>query len=57
MFGVDSMDGHGFRGFHKGDVCNPVVPESLAPRLFAAGFVEVDVERGDDVFRFAARTG
>jgi SAM-dependent methyltransferase len=57
MFGVDSVDSHGFRGFHKGDVCNPVEPESLAPRLFAAGFVEADIERGDDVFRFAARAG
>jgi SAM-dependent methyltransferase len=55
MFGVDSLDDPGFRGFHKGDVCNPVDPRGLARRLRAAGFSHADVERGDHVFRFAAR--
>ena len=57
FFGVDSLDDPGFRGFHKGDVCNPIDPRGLARRLRAAGFAKADVERGDHVFRFAARAG
>jgi SAM-dependent methyltransferase len=57
LFGVDSVDDPGFRGFHGGDVCNPIDPDALPPRLLAAGFAEADVERGDHVFRFAARAG
>ena len=53
--GVDSLDDPGFRDFHAGDVCLPVDPEALEPRLGAAGFTEIEVERGDGSFRFAAR--
>ena len=55
--GVDSLDDPGFRGFHRGDVCNPVDPSGLARRLRAAGFSNASVELGDHVFRFAARAG
>ncbi|HUL84885.1 MAG TPA: class I SAM-dependent methyltransferase, partial [Actinomycetota bacterium] len=53
--GVDSLDDPGFREFHAGDVCLPVDPDALEPRLRAAGFTEIQVERGDGTFRFAAR--
>lgn len=53
--GEDSLDDPGFREFHEGDVCVPVDPETLGVRLAAAGFNEVDVERGEEVVRFAAR--
>ena len=55
MLGVDSLDSRGFRDFHRGDVCVPVDPETLAARLLDAGFVDVDVVRGDEAVRFAAR--
>jgi SAM-dependent methyltransferase len=55
--GVDSLDEPGFRGFHRGDVCNPIDPSGLARRLRAAGFSKANVERGDHVFRFAAQAG
>jgi SAM-dependent methyltransferase len=55
MLGVDSLDSRGFRDFHRGDVCVPIDPETLAARLLEAGFVDVDVVRGDDAVRFAAR--
>jgi SAM-dependent methyltransferase len=55
MLGVDSLDSRGFRDFHRGDVCVPVPPETLAARLRDAGFVDVDVVRGDEAVRFAAR--
>jgi SAM-dependent methyltransferase len=55
MLGVDSLDSPGFRAFHRGDVCNPVDPETLGRRLIDAGFVEVEVAIGDEAVRFAAR--
>jgi SAM-dependent methyltransferase len=56
LVGEDSLDGPGFRDFHRGDVCVPVDPETLEARLYAAGFPEAEVERREDVVRFAART-
>lgn len=53
---ADSLDDPGFREFHRGDVCVPVDPDTLAPRLRAAGLTDVDIERGDGVFRVAARS-
>ena len=54
--GSDSLDSPGFRGFHEGDVCNPLAPEDLANRLAAVGFDDVTVtgewtsqEREDEV--------
>jgi SAM-dependent methyltransferase len=55
FLGVDSLDSPGFRGFHRGDVCNPVDPGTLGLRLAKAGFVDVDVAVGEDAVRFAAR--
>ncbi len=55
LVGVDSIDSPGFRGFHRGDICNPVDPDTLGMRLKEAGFVDVEVERGDGVVRFAGR--
>jgi SAM-dependent methyltransferase len=55
LLGVDSLDSPGFRDFHRGDVCVPVDPDTLGARLLDAGFVDVDVARGDDAVRFAAR--
>jgi SAM-dependent methyltransferase len=56
LVGEDSLDGPAFRDFHRGDVCVPVHPETLEARLCSAGFVEAEVERREDVVRFAART-
>jgi len=53
--GVDSLDDPGFREFHAGDVCLPIDPDALEPRLRTAGFTEIQVEHGDGAFRFAAR--
>ncbi|MGZ4131145.1 MAG: class I SAM-dependent methyltransferase [Actinomycetota bacterium] len=53
---ADSLDDPGFREFHHGDVCVPVDPDTLVPRLRAAGFTDVDIERGEGVFRVAARS-
>ena len=55
MLGVDSLDNPGFRDFHRGDVCVPVDPATLGRRLVDAGFVDVDVEVGEEAVRFAAR--
>jgi SAM-dependent methyltransferase len=55
LVGEDSLDGPGFRDFHRGDVCVPVDPGTLEARLRSAGFVEAEVERREDVVRFAAR--
>lgn len=55
MLGVDSLDSPGFRDFHRGDVCVPVDPGTLARRLVDAGFVDVEVEVGEEAVRFAAR--
>ncbi len=41
--GSDSLDSPGFRSFHEGDICNPVVAEELVGRLKAAGFSDVRV--------------
>jgi SAM-dependent methyltransferase len=40
---ADGSDNEGVRLFHVGDVYNPIPPDSLTPRLSAAGFVDVRV--------------
>jgi ubiquinone/menaquinone biosynthesis C-methylase UbiE len=59
LVGVDSTENPAFRELHTGDTCVPVDPATLAARLTAAGFVDVDVERSSPEparrFRFAAR--
>lgn len=54
LLGVDSIDRPEWRELHEGDTCVPVDPSTFADRLYAAGFAEADVERGDTRFRFAA---
>jgi SAM-dependent methyltransferase len=64
--GSDSLDSPGFRSFHEGDICNPVVAEELGGRLKEAGFSDIRVsaewvspEGEDEVFgtvSFVART-
>ncbi|GAB3827554.1 class I SAM-dependent methyltransferase [Kribbella italica] len=50
FFGTDSLAGPGFFRLHEGDICVPVDPTTLADRLEAAGFVDVDLEiRGEGV--------
>ena len=43
FFGVDSLAGPGFYRLHEGDICVPVDPATLAERLAAAGFVDVEI--------------
>ena len=53
--GSDSRDSPDFRALHAGDVCVPVDPATLAERLNAAGFTDVDVETNEWAVRFRAR--
>jgi ubiquinone/menaquinone biosynthesis C-methylase UbiE len=59
LVGVDTIDSPAFRELHVDDTCVPVDPATLAARLVAAGFVDVEVERRLPEparrFRFAAR--
>jgi ubiquinone/menaquinone biosynthesis C-methylase UbiE len=55
LLGVDSMDSPGFRAFHKDDVCVPIDPATFGSRMGDAGFVDVEVELGDEAVRFAGR--
>jgi SAM-dependent methyltransferase len=59
LVGVDSVDNPEWRELHTDDTCVPVDPATLAERLQAAGFVDVEVERASPEparrFRFAAR--
>ena len=55
LMGVDSLDSSGFRKFHAGDVCVPADPTTFGARLRTAGFCDVEVERREEAFRFAAR--
>ncbi|MPY94464.1 MAG: methyltransferase domain-containing protein [Acidimicrobiia bacterium] len=43
FFGVDSLGGPAFEAFHHDDVCVAVDPLTLADRLTAAGFDDVDI--------------
>lgn len=53
--GSDSLDSQEFRGFHEDDICNPVDPATLAGRLEAAGFREVQVSTNPFACPFVAR--
>jgi SAM-dependent methyltransferase len=52
--GFDGTDSFLFRLIHLGDTYIPVDPDTFGPRLEAAGFAEVAVERGWARFRFRA---
>lgn len=43
VMGNDSLDSPEFRSFHEDDICTPVDPATLASRLEAAGFRDVQV--------------
>ena len=52
--GFDGVGSFLFRLIHLGDTYTPVNPDTFGPRLEAAGFEEVAVERGWARFRFRA---
>jgi SAM-dependent methyltransferase len=52
--GFDGVASFLFRLIHLGDTYTPVDPDTLGPRLEAAGFADVVVERGRARFRFRA---
>lgn len=55
LVGVDSLETSEWRELHEGDTCVPVDPATLPDRLRRAGFTDVEVERSERRFRFAAR--
>jgi ubiquinone/menaquinone biosynthesis C-methylase UbiE len=56
LIGVDSISTPEWLDLHEGDTCVPVDPSTLPARLSRAGFIEVEVEKSERRFRFAART-
>lgn len=56
LLGTDGTDTPARRDLHADDVFVPVDPRTLAARLAAAGFADVDVESTGDRFRFRATT-
>jgi SAM-dependent methyltransferase len=52
--GTDSQLSWRFRLIHLADTCNPVDPGTLAGRLSAAGFGQIEVGTSRDAVRFAA---
>ncbi len=53
--GTDSLASTKLRIVHTGDTYVPVDPDHLHERLRAAGFSDIEVERGQTRFRFRAR--
>jgi SAM-dependent methyltransferase len=53
--GTDSIETTARWLLHEGDIYVPVDPSALAPRLDAAGFIDIVVEETGDRFRFLAR--
>ncbi|HZP58417.1 MAG TPA: class I SAM-dependent methyltransferase [Dehalococcoidia bacterium] len=54
LAGCDSLDTPDFRAMHEDDVCVPVPPDTLARRLSAAGFSDVQVDPNPYVVQFRA---
>jgi SAM-dependent methyltransferase len=52
--GTDSVDGPEFRKLHVGDTCVPIPPHEYAPRLSAAGFMDIRVTTNEYGVRFQA---
>jgi hypothetical protein len=52
--GTDSQPSWRFRLIHLADTCNPVDPGSLASRLSAAGFSQIEVGTSRGAVRFVA---
>jgi SAM-dependent methyltransferase len=57
LFAVDTRDIDFIREAHEDDTYVPVDPETIAARLQAAGFAEVDLDVGEYELRFVARAG
>jgi ubiquinone/menaquinone biosynthesis C-methylase UbiE len=55
VIGSDNLDSPLFREFHDGDVCCPLDPATLEPRLEALGLEAIRVETNEYSFRFSAR--
>ncbi len=55
VIGSDSLDSPEFRSFHDDDICTPIPPETLADRLRAAGFTDIQVETNPFAVNFHAR--
>lgn len=53
--GSDSLQSFMMRLIHIGDTLVPVTPETFGARLEAAGFEVLDIEKGNQTFRFKAR--
>ena len=50
--GTDSLDSEEWRALHFNDICVPIDPGGLAPRLTAAGLTNVEVETNEYGLRF-----
>jgi SAM-dependent methyltransferase len=57
VIGSDSLDSPEFSQFHVDDICTPIDPATLQPRLEAAGLREVRVEVNPFAVNFSARAG
>lgn len=53
--GSESLQSLMMRVLHLGDTFVPVIPDTFAARLEAAGFEGVELEKGSGAFRFHAR--
>ena len=54
--GMDARFSVGLWLFHLGDTCSFIPPDEAGPRLAAAGFVDIAIERRPGFFRFRARS-
>jgi SAM-dependent methyltransferase len=54
FFGTDAVDHEMIRGFHTDDIFVPVDPNTLGPRLHAAGFAATDIAASEYEVRFSA---
>jgi ubiquinone/menaquinone biosynthesis C-methylase UbiE len=55
VVGTDSLPSPELAAFHEGDTYVPIDPEGLAPRLVAAGLVDVEVITNEFASRFRGR--
>ena len=55
VLGTDSLDSPEFRQGHIDDVCVPIDPDELAPRLATVGVEGVEIETNPYAFRFRIR--
>lgn len=55
LFATDARDLDAIRNGHEGDTFVPLPPDTLAQRLEAAGFDQIELEVADYEIRFSAR--